>query len=342
MKSTYVTLCLLSLLFAVVALFIPERPAMAETPTNPESLNITGPYAYENLAVFLIHDSKVAKHEDILTLQEALAQKTITIAETGNVNQLLASNNGKKGVYLQSGDIVKGGRQDRVLQHDSLLAPKSKNVALNVFCVEAGRWHGRGGESVQHFGSSTGSLMTKSQKMAVKVSANQGEVWKSVAEAQTAVSSKLGHSVQSPTSQSSLQLSLEDKKLNENISTYVRNIESQLPEAADAVGYAIAVNGNVESADIFASPQLFGKMKAKMLRSGAAEAVAEKGPGPVVTPSTAAVRTLFSDAESGATRNEKQTLTTSVSRKETPKSVVFTTDDPRIRGKSVHKNYMSK
>ena len=83
-------------------------------------------------------------------------------------------------------------------------------------------------------------------------------------------------------------------------------------------------------------------MKAKMLRSGAAEAVAEKGPGPVVTPSTAAVRTLFSDAESGATRNEKQTLTTSVSRKETPKSVVFTTDDPRIRGKSVHKNYMSK
>ncbi len=342
MKSTYVTLCLLSLLFAVVALFIPERPAMADTPTNPESLNITGPYAYENLAVFLIRDSKVVRHEDILTLQEALAQKAITISETGNVNQLLASNNGKKGVYLQSGDIVKGGRQDRVLQHDSLLPPKSKNVALNVFCVEAGRWHGRGEESVQHFGSSTGSLMTKSQKMAVKVSANQGEVWKSVAEAQTAVSSKLGHSVQSPTSQSSLQLSLEDKKLNENISSYVRNIESQLPAADDAVGYAIAVNGNVESADIFASPQLFGKMKAKMLRASAAEAVAEKGPGPVSTPSTAAVRTLFSDAESGAARNEKQTLTTSVSRKETPKSVVFTTDDPRIRGKSVHKNYMSK
>ena len=119
MKSTYVTLCLLSLLFTVVALFIPERPAMAETPTNPESLNITGPYAYENLAVFLIHDSKVAKHEDILTLQEALAQKTITIAETGNVNQLLASNNGKKGVYLQSGDIVKGGRQDRVVRQSA-------------------------------------------------------------------------------------------------------------------------------------------------------------------------------------------------------------------------------
>ncbi len=342
MKSTYVSLCLLCLLFAVVGLFIPERPAMAETPASPENLNISGPYAYENLAVFLIHDTKAAKHEDILTLQEALAQKAITISETGDVNRLLASNNSKKGVYLQSGDIVKGGQQDRVLQHDSLLPPKSKNVALNVFCVEAGRWHGRGAESVQHFGSSTGSLMTKRQRMAVKVSANQSEVWKSVAEAQTAVSSKLGHSVQSPTSQSSLQLSLEDKKLNESISNYVSKIEAQLPEASDVVGYAFAVNGNVESADVFASPQLFGKMKAKMLRASAAEAVAEKGPDPVPTPSTTAVRALFSDAESGAARTEKQTLTTSVSRKETPKSVVFTTDDPRIRGKSVHKNYMSK
>ncbi len=342
MKSTTLALCLLSLLFAAMAFFVPRREALAQSSMDLATLGITGPYTYENLSVFVVHDSKAAKHEDVLTLQEALAQKVIAIEETGDVNRLLASNNGKKGVYLQSGDIVKGGRQDRVLQHDSLLPPKSKHVALNVFCVEAGRWQGRGNESARHFGSSTGSLMTKKQKLAVKVSGNQSDVWQSVSEAQQAVSSKLGHSVQSPVSASSLQLSLEDKKLNESISTYVSNVEKQLPASSDAVGYAIAVNGVVESADVFASPQLFSKMKDKMLRSGAAEAVAAKGPGVVTSPKVDAVRALLSDAESGAERTEKQTLDTQVSRKETSRSVVFTTDDPRIRGKAVHKNYMSK
>jgi len=342
MKTTLARLLTLAALTIVPCLLGP-RLARAEAPAPAlATMELTGPYVYQNLAVFAVHDKNAAKHEEVLTLQEALTKKVVTVQETGDVNRLLASNHGKEAVYLQSGDIVKGGRQDRVLQHDTLLPAHSKKVALNVFCVESGRWQNRGSESVHHFASSNEAFMTKRQKMAVKVAASQGAVWDSVAAAQADMGSKLGASVHAPASSTSLQLSLEDKKVRESVDDYLRNIEKQIPEKDDVVGYAVAVNGKVDSVDVFASPSLFGKMKGKLLKASATEAVASKSDKTTATPDASAVRSLIADAESGAAKAEKQNLRTKVTRKETSKNVVFTTDDPFVRGKPVHKNYLAK
>jgi hypothetical protein len=342
MKTTLACL-LAAAVLAAVPCFLGLRQAKGQSPVPAlASLELTGPYVYQNLAVYAVHDKNAARHDEVLTLQEALAKKAVTIAETGNVNRLVASNHGKTSVYLQAGDIVKGGRQDRVLQHDTLLPPASKNVALDVFCVESGRWHGRGSEPAQHFASSNQTLVTKRQKLAVKMSANQGAVWDSVAAAQAEIGGKLGHSVRAPMSATSLQLSLEDKKLGQSVDDYVRSIEKQIPAKDDVVGYAVAVNGKVDSVDVFASPSLFGKMKGKLLKASATEAVASKSEQPSPPPDTDAVRSLIADAESAATRPEKETLRTKVTRKESAKNVVFTTDDPFVRGKPVHKSYLAK
>jgi hypothetical protein len=341
MKSTLARSVALAAV-VVIPFLVGRHSAQAQSGPALASLDLTGPYVYQNLAVFAVHDKHAARHDDILTLQEALAKNVVTVEETGNVNQLQASNRGKESVYLQSGDIVKGGRQDRVLQHDTVLTPGSKKVALSVFCVESGRWQGRGSEPSHRFASSNAALVTKGQKMAVKVAGNQGEVWNSVAAAQAQIGGKLGKSVRAPASATSLQLSLEDKQLDESVDDYVRNIEKQIPARDDLVGYAVALNGKVDSIDVFASPRLFGKMKGKLLKASATEAVASKISQPTPSPSTEAVRGLITDAESGAARSEKQNLRTKISRKETAKNVVFTTDDPLIPGKSVHKNYLAK
>jgi hypothetical protein len=336
MKTTLVSLSLLAVC-ASVPLLLVHRRATAQTPATVPALaalELTGPYVFQNLAVFAVHDRSTVSHEEILTLEEGLAKKVVTIEEVGQVNQLVASNKGKTSVYLQSGDIVKGGQQDRVLQHDTLLTPGSRKVPLNVFCVESGRWHGRGGEPVRHFASSNTSLM--------KVAGNQSAVWDSVAASQAEIGSKLGHSVRSPDSATSLQLSLEDKKLGETVDEYVHNIEKQIPQQSDVVGYAVAVNGNVDSVDVFASPNLFGKMRGKLLKASAAEAVASKNDKPTPAPDAGAVRALITDAESGAAKAEKQNLRTKVTRKETSHNVVFTTDDPLVPAKAVHKSYMAK
>ena len=344
MKTTVACLSLLVLIFVLPILFT-HRRAAAQTPaTMPAlaSLELTGPYVYQNLAIFAVHDHNTANHQEILTLEEGLSQKLVAIEEVGQVNRLVASNKGKTSVYLQSGDIVKGGQQDRVLQHDTLLPPGSHKVPLSVFCVESGRWHGRGSEPVRHFASSGSSIITKRGKMAVKVAGDQGAVWDSVAAAQADIGGKVGRSVRAPESATSLQLSLEDKKVTGTVDEYVRNLEKEIPKDKDVVGYAVAVNGNVEAVDVFASPNLFGKMKGKLLKASATEALAAKTDKPSPSPTADAVRALMSDAESGAARTAKQTLRTQVMRKETKRNVVFETNDPFVPGKSVHKNYMAK
>lgn len=340
MKTTFARLSFAAVIVAAACLLGP-RASKADAPALA-TLELTGPYVYQNLAVFAVHDKNAAKHEEVLTLQEALAKKVVTVQETGDVNRLVATNKGKDAVYLQSGDIVKGGRQDRVLQHDTVLPPNGKRVALNVFCVESGRWRGRGSEPVHHFASSNDALATKRQKMAVKVAGSQGAVWDSVAVAQAEMGAKLGRSVRAPASATSLQLTLEDRKVRESVDDYLRNIEKQIPARDDVVGYAVAVNGKVDSVDVFASPRLFGKMKTKLLKASATEAVASKSDQAVPAPDASAVHSLIVDAESGAARAEKQNLRTKVSRKETSKNVLFTTEDPVVPSKPVHKNYLAK
>ena len=332
----------LSLFSLAILTTLAVPAARAQAPSAIASLEITGPYAYQNLAVFLVHDKQAAEHAEMLTLEEALKSKDVVVEETSQVNELVASNKGSKSVYIQSGDIVKGGKQDRVLSRDTVLPPGATKIPLKSFCVEQGRWHGRGAESAQHFGSSRNTLVTKKQKMAVKVAANQSEVWASVAEAQANIGGKMGRQIQSNESRTSLQLSLENGELQKTVEEYVKAIEKQVPVAKDGVGYAIAVNGKVESVDVFASPKLFGKMKGKLLSSGATEAVAEKGPGNVVTPGKEAVTALLVDAEAGQAKPEQRSARTKIGSKESAKGMVFTTEDPFLPTKAVHKNYLAK
>ena len=341
MKTTVACLSLVALFLAVPLLAVHRRAAAQAGPALA-ALEISGPYVYQNLAIFAVHDHRAASHDEILTLQDALAQKTVTIEEVGQVNQLVASNRGKHSVYLQAGDIVKGGQQDRVLQHDAVLPPNAKRVPLSAFCVEAGRWRGRGNEPARHFASSNATIMTKRQKLAVKVAGNQSAVWDSVAAAQAEMGSKVGGSVRAAESATSLQLSLEDKKVTGSADEYVQHLEKSFPRDNDVVGYAVAVNGNVESVDLFASPKLFGKMKSKLLRASATEALAAKTGQPSPPPTTDAVRALIADAESGAAKAEKQTLRTQVTRKETRRNVVFETSDPMVPSKALHKSYLAK
>jgi hypothetical protein len=344
MKTTAACLFLLALLFLLPILAAHRRAAAQTAGVAPAlaSLELTGPYVYQNLAIFAVHDHDTSHHEEILTLEEGLARKAVTIEEVGQVNRLVASNQGKTSVYLQSGDIVKGGQQDRVLQHDTLLTPGSRKVPLAVFCVEAGRWHGRGREPVSHFASSSKTIVTKRQKLAVKLAGKQGDVWDSVAAAQADIGRKVGGSVRARESATSLQLSLEDKKVTGTVDEYVRNLEKALPNDKDVVGYAVAVNGSVEAVDVFASPSLFGKMKGKLLKASATEALAAKTDPPSPPPTPAAVRALITDAEAGAAKTEQETLRTKVTRKETKKNVVFETNDPLVPRKAVHKSYMAK
>src|SRR5262252_7675096 len=126
----------------------------AQPPQTKDEYRLEGPFTQDNLTVFLIHGKDKIKGQTFLTLQEALVQRKVIVRETRSVNELSIENVSGEEVYVQSGDIVKGGQQDRMLVVDLILPPHSGKVPISAFCVENGRWNQRGAETVSSFGSS--------------------------------------------------------------------------------------------------------------------------------------------------------------------------------------------
>src|SRR5262249_43202397 len=125
-------------------------------PAKVGSPKISGPYHCDNLTVFLIHGSDQLEGKNILTLQEAMEKKVVVVHETKNVQQLSIENvSADVEVFVQSGDIVKGGQQDRAIAFDMILPPQSGKVSLACCCCEQGRWSKRGKEEVGRFGESS-------------------------------------------------------------------------------------------------------------------------------------------------------------------------------------------
>src|SRR5262249_19249546 len=147
---------------------------------------LTGPFTHRNLQIFLVHGDTQLEERHYATLSEALANGLVAVKETGNVQQLTIENLSRKvTVFLNAGDIVKGGRQDRTVRDDLILPPESGPVALETFCVEHGRWTKRGQESSGVFSENNKVLSSKNLKMASRYGLNQNDVWAGVNEQQT-------------------------------------------------------------------------------------------------------------------------------------------------------------
>src|SRR5688500_9533413 len=126
MKRTYlISISILCLLIAIPLGFLIQR-ADAQTSngsrtTQATTYRLSGPYVHKNLTIFLVHGDDLAGNRTFLTLQEALAQKKVVVYETGDVNELAIRNRSNQDVYVQAGDIVKGGDQDRMISVDFIV-----------------------------------------------------------------------------------------------------------------------------------------------------------------------------------------------------------------------------
>lgn len=151
---------------AFTAALAPLAAVLAGPAAATEALRISGPAVHENLAVYFIHGPS-APGPVPLTLKEAIAAGSVTVHETGNVNRLTIENTGAAEVFVQAGDIVKGGQQDRVLTISLLVPSRSGAIDIGAYCVEQGRWSARGAEDVRRFASADKTLPSKAAKLAL-------------------------------------------------------------------------------------------------------------------------------------------------------------------------------
>ena len=359
-----------SLLAALSAspLVLSALAAFAAAPSS-DPVRISGPVTHENLTVFFIHGTS-APGKAPLTLEEALAKRAVEVRETGNVNQLEIENSGSEPVFIQAGDIVKGGQQDRTLMVSLLLPPKSGRIPIASFCVEQGRWSARGKEDVKTFASSSGHVPSRDMKIAMQAppkatdpatnaaaspsqrggyaapragdetSRKQRAVWDGVSRLQKNLADKVGAPVAAPESASSLQLALENKKLVTEQKSYVEALRKAGEASDDVIGYVFAINGQISSGDVYPSNALFRKMWTKLLNAGATEAIGHRNDTPAAAPpTTEAVNGFLAGAEQGTKDERPLTAGLRQETREGEKAYLFETAGAKG---FVHRNYLAK
>ena len=320
-----------------------QQSSTQASETQSPNYRISGPYTHKNLTIFLLHGKDLVTGHTFLTLQEALAQKKVIVYETKDVNELAIRNLSNQDVYVQSGDIVRGGDQDRMISTDFIVPPKSGRMPIAAFCVESGRWNKRGNEVNASFGSSENYASTREIKLAAKQSNSQQAVWEKVAVAQDNLSKNVGATVNSVVSRSSLELAVENSKVKETAAAYINALSGVLRNKSDVIGYVFAINGQVNSADVYASRALFVKLWPKLLKATAVEAIAEleENAKPVAVEAQA-VTAFLADSEDAKPAERDVTQRVKLVTREADRSIFFETRDRLKKDAWIHRNYIKK
>src|SRR5712672_4040402 len=169
--------------------------------SHPEGdWRILDPVVYENIAIFPVVSGSSQDTNSFLTLEEGLASGEVIVSERGaagmvrdrgvvrppqynasaSVNQLVLINRSKRPLLLLAGELVSGGKQDRIIGKDRIVPVGAEPLPLDVFCVEHGRWTG----SSSQFTASKTIVHPSVREQAVEQ--KQDEVWAAVAGGTTA------------------------------------------------------------------------------------------------------------------------------------------------------------
>ncbi len=303
---------------------------------------------YKNLQIIPIIGKATTGNHKYMILSEVIKNKDVVVEETGNVNQLSISNNTDDYIFILAGDIVKGGRQDRTIGNDIIIPPHTKDVPLESFCVESGRWQQRESEEVNEFSENTKMLASRDLKLASRYEKNQSKVWQEVSEKQDKLNKSLGEmngeevDVRSDKSGTSLQLTLESEELADATVDYKNNLKlGDLPD--NTIGFAYAINGQLYGIDIYHNSDLFTKLKPKLFESVIAEAISEyEKDSSFVSADNELVNEVMNKVSSVEVKESEVNEYTMERMSEADDGVMFETIDRSKGQKWVRKNYIIK
>jgi hypothetical protein len=340
-------------LIAVFALYQANHVRAAAGPMEEphSSYRVLAPIESGNLLLFPVVQSVKTPGSPFLTLDEGIKSGQVEVTEAGRVrglvrprptqgkiddsvlrpnpnpqppqyrgdqvNTLVLVNNSDKPLLLLAGEIVTGGKQDRVIAKDRIVPSGSDPIDLGVFCIEPGRWT----EDTANF---RGSAKTPAQSMMVQpsvrakamVDKDQQEVWNSVhgtIAAALAAPAPPGIAVagQQPVIRDlnslgttsyarAMQSTAVSEKVDEAAAPVMKSREQVLEKLREehAVGVVVAVRGEIVWADIFSDTDLLARYWTKLVRSYAAESLLG---GEMHAAPTIADAQRFLDAPTGGT-----------------------------------------
>ena len=241
------------------------KPSKQASTKLDEKTALLAPVTHDNLTIFpvITTAAKISK-VDYLVLDEGMKSKKVRILEKGDggeVNELTIRNTSERPLFLMAGEVVIGGKQDRIIGKNTIVAPRTTET-IPVFCVEHGRWNGRKAEF-----SSAGALAHTELRKKANFS-DQGEVWGEVA----AKNAKRKLENDTDTYRGVAQSS----SVVKSIGGYQKAFAGKLGKLGGRdrqIGFVVALGGKVVAIETFGSPKLFKKFEQKLLRSYYVEAI---------------------------------------------------------------------
>ena len=318
--------------------FAIERESGVSAAGGPAESNsefrVLAPIESGNLLLFPVvrANGKQGGGTPFLTLDEGFKNGTVEVTEAGKVrglvrgrdngpaivvgdqvNTLVLVNNSSQPLLLLAGEIVTGGKQDRVIAKDRIVPPGGDPIDLSVFCIEPGRWV----ESSPVFGASSkapvaGIMVQPTVREQAMVARDQQQVWSSVhgtiAALAAAPAATGGPMPIAPPPTTSYAKAMQSEgfkaKVDEAAAPLMQSREAILAQLKKegAVGVVVAVRGEIVWADLFSSPDLLSRYWTKLVRSYAAESLS---PGETHATPTVADAQRFLETTSGGTETSE-------------------------------------
>jgi hypothetical protein len=306
------------LLSGFIAISAANAGDAGSLPGTVNDYKILAPITHGDLTIFPVVSGKSHDTSDFITLDEGIRSGDVVVTEVGNlhssmrrrppyqsrpysgaeVNRLVLVNNSKHPLILLAGEVVTGGKQDRVVGKDRIVPAESDPVDLSVFCVEHGRWT----ETSTKFDTHASVMLQPSVRMKAMADQDQQKVWDEVGKSRAQMS--VAVAAAAPTvsagggggnvdrlelnSTTSYAKARENKAVQAQVESITepmqKSYESVIKQLRNqnAVGVVVAVKGHIVWADMFASGALLAKYWPKLLESYATEALTMPGtPGEI-------------------------------------------------------------
>ena len=269
-----------------------EQPATAAG----GGYRVLAPITHGSLTIFPVVAASAHDTREFLTLDEGLRSGEVVVTEAGRVqplirrgrryeqqrgdgaevNRLVLVNNSKRPLLLLAGEIVTGGKQDGVIGKDRIVPAESDPIDLSVFCVEPGRWVARSDK----FGGLSGQMAQPSVRARAMADKDQQKVWAEVGKSrEAAIAAAPSAETVEVQGSTSYAVAMDNKAVRRQVDEVAapmqKSYESVIRQLKNqnAVGVVVAINGEIEWADIFASTELLQKYWPKLVRSYAAETI---------------------------------------------------------------------
>jgi|SRR5271165_1733062 len=257
------------------------------TPAHP--YHVLPPVTKGNLSIFPIVGGPESSTADLLTLDDGVRSGLVVVAEAGSlrglirpgtnirrasgdeVNRLVLINNSDRPLLLLAGEVVTGGKQDRVIGVDRIVPAKSGPIDLSVFCVEHGRWVA----SSEHFSSMKSQMAQPSVRVPMMVEHSQQAVWDNVESAVASMAAAAPPASPALHATTSYAKAMQNPEVEKTVGSIANDYDGLLRELrkVGAKGVVVAINGRITWADVFASTDLLEKYWQKLIRSYAADSL---------------------------------------------------------------------